>query len=418
MLLETKFLFNKPQCKIASLIKDKIDKCETFNIVSGFITIEGIKSISEPIIHKPSKLKSLVIGAGTYRAFEAIDELIGFGVGEKNIFIHLGHTIKTTSSKAKHSFYRYHPMLHSKIILLHMPENQSCAFIGSHNITGFALLGLNGEAGVMVEGPSDASEFISISKHIEESKNQATQYTPSLKEAYSWWTNQYIDGLKAKSNDTPRDGENKKTVIIIATIQNNLLPKAGEDIYFEMPIEIQEISSMHTDIHLHIFQNIPKSPYAALCSLQSTKASFWCQTVGIEKERGVAELKADWYIANKKTPYIIPAVPPFRPNPSPGMQQIRIKIKKELYGNFEYYFDTPKDKWVPITDDNELLQLMPNDKEMVQNLNLVPQEHAEWSIVRGLQSEEKNSKYLDALYESSPESGSFILYSLRRRNKK
>jgi len=100
------------------------------------------------------------------------------------------------------------------------------------------------------------------------------------------------------------------------------------------------------------------------------------------------------------------------------MQQIRVKIKKELFGNFEYYFDTPKDKWEPIIDDNELLQLMPDDKKMIQNLDLIPQEHNKWSIVKGIRSEEKNNQYLQALYESSPESGSFILYSLRRRNRK
>ena len=48
-------------------------------------------------------------------------------------------------------------MLHSKVYLFEMPEEKSTAFVGSHNITGFALGGLNGEAGVLLEGPASSS---------------------------------------------------------------------------------------------------------------------------------------------------------------------------------------------------------------------------------------------------------------------
>ena len=43
-------------------------------------------------------------------------------------------------------------MLHSKVYLLDMPGDEAVAVIGSHNMTGFALGGLNGEASVMLEG--------------------------------------------------------------------------------------------------------------------------------------------------------------------------------------------------------------------------------------------------------------------------
>ena len=42
-------------------------------------------------------------------------------------------------------------MLHSKVYLLDMGDDNACAFVGSHNLTGFSLLGLNGEAGILIE---------------------------------------------------------------------------------------------------------------------------------------------------------------------------------------------------------------------------------------------------------------------------
>jgi hypothetical protein len=47
--------------------------------------------------------------------------------------------------------------------------------IGSHNITGFALMGLNGEAAVLLEGPLNSTEFVQIRKHIQNAKIQSVQ---------------------------------------------------------------------------------------------------------------------------------------------------------------------------------------------------------------------------------------------------
>ncbi len=70
------------------------------------------------------------------------------GVPLDRIRVHLGHTRE--SGTKKHPFVRHHPMLHSKIYYMEMPNDEACAFIGSHNVTSFALRGLNGEAAVML----------------------------------------------------------------------------------------------------------------------------------------------------------------------------------------------------------------------------------------------------------------------------
>jgi HKD family nuclease len=43
-------------------------------------------------------------------------------------------------------------MLHSKVYIFELGGGASAAFVGSHNLTRFALYGLNGEASVLLEG--------------------------------------------------------------------------------------------------------------------------------------------------------------------------------------------------------------------------------------------------------------------------
>jgi HKD family nuclease len=57
-------------------------------------------------------------------------------------------------------------MLHSKLYLLEMPNGTAAAFVGSHNLTGFALLGQNGEASLLVEGSASEPEFAALRRHV------------------------------------------------------------------------------------------------------------------------------------------------------------------------------------------------------------------------------------------------------------
>ena len=56
-------------------------------------------------------------------------------------------------------------------------------------------------------------------------------------------------------------------------------------------------------------------------------------------------------------------------------------------------------------------------RAMLANLDLVPKEDLHWSRVRGLIPADGAGaqSYLQALRYSAPESGSFVLFSLRRR---
>lgn len=81
---------------------------------------------------------------------------------------------------------------------MELPGSKAAAFVGSHNMTAFALGGLNGEASVMLEGPINAPEFATVRAHIQEACRQAVQFSSTLKEAFAWWSREFFDGLKAE----------------------------------------------------------------------------------------------------------------------------------------------------------------------------------------------------------------------------
>ena len=163
--MTTTVLFGTPQSQIASLINSKISQCLNASIISGFLTPSGVRAIAGPIRARPTAIRGLVVGAATYPGFRALDELVGMGVPLERIRVHLGHTRKSGTNK--HPIVRHHPMLHSKIYYMEMADDQACAFIGSHNVTSFALQGLNGEAAVLLEGSRGTPEFGLVRDHIE-----------------------------------------------------------------------------------------------------------------------------------------------------------------------------------------------------------------------------------------------------------
>ncbi|MBZ4414814.1 phospholipase D family protein [Myxococcus sp. XM-1-1-1] len=417
MPLQVSVLFDRPQQEIASLLKSRLQQASRAWIVSGFATVEGIEAIAPPILTNPAKLEAFVIGAGTFRGYESMDRLLAGGVAASRLFVHLGHTRRTTKGAA-HRFYRYHPMLHSKVYLLEMPDKSGVAFVGSHNVTGYALLGLNGEAGIMLEGPMRDPEMQRIKAHIDAAQAQSVVYSPSMKDALTWWTSSFIDGMRGKVNDAERDSEFTKTIVILAAEAPNGIPATGDVVYFEIPAALRQLRALDTEVHIYIFQSLPATPNAALLALAQAKATLWCRVLGIEVQRGGVELQADWHIANRTNPTMLRAPQPFRPKVARDMQQVRVSVRNAIYDQFEYLFDSGKATWVPILNENQAVEASPEDTRFLASLNLVPPEDKPWYLVRGLAAEEKDTDgaYQEALRTLNPESGSYVLMSLRRRN--
>lgn len=398
MTVTVQVLFDQPRRQIASLLRGHLTRCVTASLVSGFMTVEGIEAIAAPLRAHPGKLAHLVVGAGTWRAFDALDRLRAAGVAASALYVHLGHTRPTGTRR--HPFVRYHPMLHSKIYLLDMGNGQAAAFVGSHNLTGFALHGMNGEAGVLLEGPANAPQFVALRQHVDEAVRQATPYDPGKKPAYAWWTMQFIDGLHAEANgDLPKDGEAMRTIVVLAACTSGRVPRPGQLIYFEIPEALDRIQSMQAEVHIYVFPTLPPTSSLALASLGTASTRLSCNVEGIEAEQGGIELRADWHIDNRRRPELKPTVQPFRPTPASGMRQVRVRVQGAVTSQYEYLFDPGKSAWEPIYDPESALVDGP------------------WRRVCGLRRADpagSDARQL-ALWESTPESDAYILFSPRRR---
>jgi hypothetical protein len=77
-------LFDRPQHEIASLLRALITRCAKTSLVAGVMRVERIEAIAAPLRMNPSKLAHHVVGAGTWRAFDALDRLLAAGVLKQN----------------------------------------------------------------------------------------------------------------------------------------------------------------------------------------------------------------------------------------------------------------------------------------------------------------------------------------------
>jgi hypothetical protein len=214
------FLHAEPHKKIATLIRDRLARCWEARIISGFATPDGVAALRVGAV--ASKIARLVLGAGTFKAFQALDSLIASGLPASAA---LGYSRAT--GWPKNPFERLRPMLHSKIYYFEMPDGTAAAFVGSHNLTGFALRGRNGEAAVLLEGPASEPGFADVRAHIEEAYRVAVAYDAALKEAYATWYADYLDRLRSDITDMPRTSNGGRSLVVMAEAAAGTAPAVG-----------------------------------------------------------------------------------------------------------------------------------------------------------------------------------------------
>jgi hypothetical protein len=151
-----------------------------------------------------------------------------------------------------------------------------------------------------------------------------------------------------------------------------------------------------------LFAAMPATPAEALSRSVVSDKALLGKVEAIDSAAGSAEVKADWFIEDPTKPQLKPTVQPFRPTLSPGKQQVRALVSKSLDLGFDYLFDAGKGNWKPTLGDEKI-----RDEEA----NVV------WSAVAGLRESGpvEGQLLLSDLRETSPESGSFVLFSRRRR---
>lgn len=417
MSLTSTVLFDLPQREIASLITERMSRASAVSIVTGFATPGGLAALSGPIKAQPAKLAVLVLGAATYPGFEALDDLLLAGVPPDRLYVHFGHSCQTGTPK--NPFARYHPMLHSKVYYMELPGGNACAFVGSHNVTSYALTGLNGEAAVMLEGFANSPEFEKIRKHIDAAKSQATRYSSGMKEAYAWWMREFIDGFRAEMK-IPQDWTTIRTILLFASAAQGERPKTGDYLYFEIPAGIEQIENLKTETHLYLFDTLPPDPWQALDTALSSPARYTCKTLGADNKQGNQALLANWHIVEAPLPELrrVPSGT-YQPTTPPGKQQVRAEVETADIVPYEYQFEREKIGWDPqFATDSSI-----HPPREIRNEIALKEARGDnrardgWKLVTGLAPRTGTALEKDqaALKLASPESGSFILVSLRRR---
>ena len=406
-MLKTELLFPNPHQPLSDKIAHLASSCVAAHIVTGFVTVDGIRSLPE-CLRSGSLLKTFLVGSGTQRGFDAMDKLLADGLPRDRLRIHLGHT-RHTKPKAVYPFLRYHPMLHGKIYLFEYRDGTFAAIVGSHNVTNFALNGLNGEAAVCISGPTSDPAYSLLVSHIEQCRKESSPYQPEMKEAYAWWTEQFADGLAAKAMDRHRDYERRYTLIVFC--QGSAAPAVGSELYLELPAKLYQ-KSLRIDVHGYVFDKLPRDSKEALAKASQARATFTGELDGLMSKRGAVELLADWELVGTER-VLTRTVKPFRPKPAPRHQQARVEVRGPLSRTYIYAFDWDRPTWKPDLDNAEPLRLSDPDVAILEELDLIPEEHLEWYRVSALipEQSEGNAEFKAAAEEASAR---FILFSPRR----
>lgn len=423
MALRTTVLFDRPHNAIAPLLLDRISRADAVSIVSGFATPAGLNRLAAAFDVKPQRLQTLVVGAATYPAFEALDELLGSRVPPDRLFVHLGHAAAT--GRVKSPFTKFRPMLHSKIYYMELPGGEACAVIGSHNITDFALSGLNGEASVLLEGAASEPEFRDIRAHIALARAKATQYDPTMKEAYASWAKDYFDGL-SREFALPTEALGGRTIVIFAQEEaGRSKPMIGQSIYFEIPEGIQQIASLRTEVHLYLFDKVPSHPLQALDQSDLARAKIRCVLRGAENASGNLEVAAHWRI-DRRYPPTLKRVDRdiYRPVRSEGMQQVRAEVEGLALDPVNYLFEREAKLWEPVLDPTDesidrALVIQEGRRSSRTRERRAEELDRNWALVRGFELRGGTRREPDqlALERASPKSGEFILVALKTRRK-
>lgn len=429
MPVTCKTLFGYPQTEIASLMRFHLRQCSSASLVVGFATVDGLAAIEQALLSPPSKLGVLVVGNGTFRAFDMMDRMLTLGVAADRLRIHLGHARPAPGyNNNPNTFQWYRPMLHSKIYYCEKSDGTVAVFVGSNNLTHYALNGLNGEASVLLEGPINDPEIRAIRDHIDASVDQSQEYKPSMKEALTWWTTKFIEGLRKKVNDVEDDADSAATILALAVAADGALPQKRDVIYFEMPAGLPQVK-VKAAVHIFGFSKLPPSPDAALATLHNALFQMRGTVIGIEEDTGAHEVEADWEITGgtptlRRTPQRR-----YRPPRGHNTIQVRVDVDDRLKVYYEYLFREPKEEWLPVYDSESIVKFPPEEPKMTEvekddslsNLKLDPPEDGEFMLVRGLKPKEKTRQgqkaYALALERTSPESGSYVLFSQRRRKR-
>lgn len=347
MSINIEFFSHFPQQEIAEKMKEEVKNCDRISIVTYIITKGGIKSIIDDkqlsnLDFIRDKLKTLIVGKVNEGSCKALDYLLDQGFPNEKLRIHLGY-----AGKQGNQYEKYYPCVHSKIFLLET-KNRAVAFVGSRNITSYALKGLNSEASVILTGDIQSQCFEEIRNHIESIKYESVPYQRYFKEVYIKWTASKSKNINKIKLNLSSEEDKGKEVILIPTENKNqqYTPEVGDTIYFEINDNdinsyeeyLRKINRLGDRINLVVYKTLPTSIIPEkLENEQKVLQIFDCKVQGLETG-GMNEVQANWYIKNKILEKIQEKA--YRPQVSEhddkNRKQYRIEVVGKITGDCQY----------------------------------------------------------------------------------
>ena len=309
-------------------------------IVVGFITQRGVELLETVIKAKPKAVRLIAVGHGGLNALEALAKLRDdYHIPEDNLRIDRGAMAKVYGSSSI-----YAPMLHSKIYYAERPNGKATAYVGSHNLTEYAISGLNCEAGVRIFGKRECPEFERIRQHIDQIRAKTVKFEPSMIDRYVWLHNKYLETLRegiASYETTP-------IMVIAAQPPRGQLPQPNDTIYFEVPRDdddFERFQEVGHRVHVHIVSNA--SSIHSLTSLSSVRGTILVGQIHLSNETGregtagrvVSDTKMDWIIRDIGNP-ILEKVSGLIS--TPGRRALQVQVIIDTVGDYAFDYSPPE----------------------------------------------------------------------------
>jgi PLD-like domain len=194
--------WNAPQ--VQSRLKHSLDTAQLLRCAVAYWTVES--NFLGPAL--PAKLSRpngyLCVD---YHLPTDIDELAALVTNGANVRIYC-EDISTALENERRS----RPLLHTKMLLFWMADRTAELWVGSHNWTKRALLGLNVESSLVVKLSDSSSLFCEAVQYLEEIKGICEVFDPSRVELYKQlqgWAEQTVRSIELEALDADALGEHQ-----------------------------------------------------------------------------------------------------------------------------------------------------------------------------------------------------------------
>lgn len=333
--MNVKFFFNKSRGDIRSELARAIRECSSMKVVTGFVTEAGIDDLGNrtTVI---DKLDLLIFGHANEKALESMSALHTDleKAGKHNVIkIHFGYGNPIAEKDRLKQIYR--PMMHSKVFLFHFKDGRFTAFVGSQNISGYSLRGLNSEAIVRIDGQITDSIYEDILSEIASIDKEAKTFKDEFLGVYEDFHNIIIKGMLAEENTEKREYFSVLYAFIDMNDKDKL--KLGDTLYF---VESEYTGSLTKIEHYADVWIIPIDTTSGPNSTATGEMLFFraIQTGANDSAVKAASYEnINWHIPNYKNRIIKPLAGP-NPEVRNGLQ-VLMQFEKnfqQVYGRTEY----------------------------------------------------------------------------------